>query len=99
MASVVPPASHIDIPADDPGYPGYADALFGTQQEFTTPLECDVVGKVPEWIEGSFIRVGPGCFKWGNSEVGHWFDGDAIAHRYYLTMFTFFLYIFPLRSF
>ena len=80
MASVVQPAPPIDVPNDD-SYHGYGNALFGTQEEYTSPLKCDVIGQIPNWLEGSFIRVGPGRFKWGDSEVGHWFDGDAIAHR------------------
>ena len=81
MTSVVAPATSFDVPQDDNSFPGYADALFGDQTEFTRPVKCEVVGEMPDWLEGSFIRVGPGKFKWGDMEVGHWFDGDAIAHR------------------
>merc|ERR1711962_19723 len=37
---------------------------------------------MPGWVQGSFIRVGAGQFKWGETEVNHIFDGDAMAHKF-----------------
>lgn len=79
---VVPPQPDLYIDQKESRYDGYGDALFGPQAEYTTPIKCDVTGKFPEWLEGCFIRVGPGKHKWGKSECGHWFDGDAIAHKF-----------------
>jgi beta,beta-carotene 9',10'-dioxygenase len=48
-------------------------------------LEIDnlpVQGKMPEWLEGSFIRNGPGTFEVGEQKYRHWFDGLAMLHKF-----------------
>lgn len=48
-----------------------------------TPLE--VVGKIPAWVEGVYIRNGPSKFTVGDQAVAHWFDGLAMLHRFHLS--------------
>lgn len=78
---IVPPAGPIHFP-DDHSMDGHAKALFSNSQEYTKPIKCELIGKMPTWVDGTFIRVGPGRFEWGEYKCGHWFDGDAIAHRF-----------------
>ena len=78
----IPPHPDLWINQDDHKYDGYSQSLFGAQKEYSKPVNCQVTGTMPEWLTGCFIRVGPGHFKWGKTEVKHWFDGDAIAHRF-----------------
>jgi all-trans-8'-apo-beta-carotenal 15,15'-oxygenase len=38
----------------------------------------DIQGEVPTDIKGTFFRNGPGRQKIGESQYGHWFDGDGM---------------------
>jgi len=52
-------------------------------------VELEVQGTVPDWLSGTLVRNGPG--RWtaqpgGQGEqVGHWFDGFAMLHRFALS--------------
>jgi len=41
-----------------------------------------VKGSLPEWLQGSFIRNGPGTFYAGDQQYRHWFDGLAMLHNF-----------------
>ena len=41
-----------------------------------------VQGKIPEWLQGTFIRNGPGTFEVGQERYRHWFDGLAMLHKF-----------------
>ncbi len=56
--------------------------IYKTTAERPMPENAEIFGCIPEWIEGLFIRVGPGKFEWGNTKYNHWFDGDAILNRF-----------------
>jgi len=79
---VVAPATAYTVPDK---YEGFSETVFAPQKEFSTPMPCEVVGEIPPWIHGAFIRVGAGQFKWGTTEVAHLFDGDAMAHRFQIS--------------
>ena len=40
-----------------------AKELFSSSSETPTPTEATVIGKIPDWFEGSLLRVGPGYLK------------------------------------
>lgn len=44
--------------------------------------KLDVAGTLPEWVEGSLFRNGPGMFKAGNQHYRHWFDGLSMLHKF-----------------
>ncbi|XP_049582717.1 beta-carotene oxygenase 2b [Syngnathus scovelli] len=46
------------------------------------PIQTNITGKFPEWINGSFLRNGPGKFEIGNQKFNHWFDGMALLHQF-----------------
>ena len=79
---ILPLASPVHVPSDDHRFDGFDVALFSNSQECTKAMPCEVIGNLPLWIQGAFIRVGPGQFEWGETEAGHLFDGDAIAHKF-----------------
>ncbi len=36
-------------------------------------------GVIPSWLNGKFMRIGPGVFDWGNGfTVNYFFDGMAV---------------------
>src|SRR5712671_1982297 len=41
-----------------------------------------VQGDLPPWLSGSLIRTGPARFEANGRSVNHWFDGQAMLHRF-----------------
>lgn len=41
-------------------------------------IELEVEGKLPTWIEGTFVRNGPGMYK----GMRHMFDGYAMLAKF-----------------
>jgi carotenoid cleavage dioxygenase-like enzyme len=39
-------------------------------------------GDVPPWLAGSLIRTGPARFEANGRSLNHWFDGQAMLHRF-----------------
>ncbi len=39
-------------------------------------------GELPDWLEGALLRTGPARFEAGEREFNHWFDGQAMLHRF-----------------
>src|SRR5919197_1828841 len=44
-----------------------------------------VEGAIPAWLAGSLLRNGPALFEDGERPVRHWFDGQAMLHRFTIT--------------
>jgi carotenoid cleavage dioxygenase-like enzyme len=44
----------------------------------TLPVE----GSLPAYLDGTYVRNGPGRFEVGDRSVDHWFDGLAMLRRY-----------------
>uniref|UniRef100_A0A8D3DS52 Beta-carotene oxygenase 2b n=1 Tax=Scophthalmus maximus TaxID=52904 RepID=A0A8D3DS52_SCOMX len=51
-------------------------------EDTPNPINTNIIGRIPEWIEGSFLRNGPGKFEIGNNRFNHWFDGMALLHQF-----------------
>ena len=48
-----------------------------------TDVSIPVSGSLPDWLDGSLIRNGPGAFSFpAGSSVDHWFDGFAMLYRF-----------------
>nr|AFZ78092.1 retinoid isomerohydrolase [Petromyzon marinus] len=60
---------------------GYT-ALYETAQEVKTPMPTQVQGRIPSWLSGSLMRLGPGLFEVGSEEFLHLFDGQALLHKF-----------------
>jgi len=51
----------------------------------TTEVEdqpLPVHGSLPDWLQGSLYRNGPALFEIGSESFNHWFDGQAMLHRF-----------------
>nr|XP_020462100.1 beta,beta-carotene 15,15'-dioxygenase-like [Monopterus albus] len=46
------------------------------------PLQAEVKGTIPSWLQGTLLRNGPGIFSVGDTSYNHWFDGMAIMHSF-----------------
>ncbi|NGN63797.1 carotenoid oxygenase family protein [Streptomyces sp. A7024] len=57
---------------------------FRTLDAETTVAELPVKGALPGWLEGSLLRNGPARYDAGDRSVRHWFDGQAMLHRFTL---------------
>eukprot|EP00794_Sanderia_malayensis_P008891 gene8891-9841_t len=60
----------------------FGEEIYQSVDENPVPYQAEIVGSVPGWIDGVFIRLGPGKFEWGDSKYNHWFDGEAILNRF-----------------
>lgn len=44
---------------------------FKGQENEITKKEFPVLGNIPEWLNGNLYRMGPGKFKYGETQVNH----------------------------
>ncbi|XP_072314811.1 carotenoid-cleaving dioxygenase, mitochondrial-like [Eucyclogobius newberryi] len=58
------------------------EKIVRTVEETPEPITTNIVGRIPEWINGNFLRNGPGKFEIGNHKFNHWFDGMALLHQF-----------------
>ncbi|MEQ2268699.1 hypothetical protein XENORESO_011508, partial [Xenotaenia resolanae] len=56
--------------------------LISTVEETPEQITTTVQGTIPSWINGNFLRNGPGKFEFGNTHYNHWFDGMAMLHQF-----------------
>ncbi|XP_070183225.1 retinal Mueller cells isomerohydrolase-like [Littorina saxatilis] len=48
------------------------------------PVDTEIVGQIPEWLEGSLYRNGPGIFQVGETRLKHLFDGFSVLHKFHI---------------
>ena len=64
------------------------DALFSLgfdrNQAPVSQRQLKVTGELPNWLNGTFLRNGPGMFYIGEDRLNHWFDGLAMLHQFRL---------------
>ncbi|XP_038548670.1 beta,beta-carotene 9',10'-oxygenase-like [Micropterus salmoides] len=58
------------------------EKIVSSVEDTPEPISTNITGKIPEWINGSFLRNGPGKFEIGNQKFNHWFDGMALLHQF-----------------
>ncbi|KAG9261489.1 beta,beta-carotene 9',10'-oxygenase-like [Astyanax mexicanus] len=58
--------------------------LVTSVEETPEPIATVIKGNIPSWINGSFLRNGPGKFEFDESRYNHWFDGMALMHRFHI---------------
>ncbi|RPA86396.1 carotenoid oxygenase [Ascobolus immersus RN42] len=63
------------------------EQAFDYVQDVTTPKGLTVVGAIPEYVRGTFFRIGPGgyrtkCNNGKTYHVDHLFDGFSQIHRF-----------------
>lgn len=52
------------------------------KKEHPHPVKAEVRGSLPEWLQGTLVRNGPGLFSFGETSYNHWFDGMALLHSF-----------------
>ncbi|MCJ8737373.1 hypothetical protein PDJAM_G00023160 [Pangasius djambal] len=52
------------------------------KKEHPDPVKAEVKGSLPEWLQGTLVRNGPGLFSFGETSYNHWFDGMALLHSF-----------------
>ena len=54
---------------------------FAPQREEHTWPDLEVIGEIPDDIDGSFLRIGPNPYYIPDEELYHMFDGDGMIHQ------------------
>lgn len=60
---------------------GYV-AGFDTLDREVAVERLPVRGALPPWLAGTLIRNGPAVFDYAGGSLRHWFDGQAMLHRF-----------------
>lgn len=53
-----------------------------SEQPEITVEDVPVEGRIPEWVQGTLVRNGPGTFDGGTKRLNHWFDGFSMLHKF-----------------
>uniref|UniRef100_A0A3Q1EXR1 Beta-carotene oxygenase 2b n=1 Tax=Acanthochromis polyacanthus TaxID=80966 RepID=A0A3Q1EXR1_9TELE len=61
------------------------EKLVSSVEDTPEPISTRISGTIPEWINGSFLRNGPGKFEIGDHKFNHWFDGMALLHQFQIS--------------
>jgi carotenoid cleavage dioxygenase-like enzyme len=48
----------------------------------TSVAALNVEGRIPDWLTGTLLRMGPARFEWGPDRYRHWFDGSGMIHKF-----------------
>jgi beta,beta-carotene 9',10'-dioxygenase len=62
--------------------PSFFQYGINTNQQAYSMQNIPVSGKIPEWLEGNYIRNGPGMFNLNGRRVNHWFDAMGALHSF-----------------
>lgn len=62
----------------------YSAGFRGMRAE-TTVADLPVRGAMPAWLSGTLVRNGPAVFDHAGRSFRHWFDGQAMLHRFEIT--------------
>lgn len=62
--------------------PSFFQYGINTNQQTYSMQNIPVTGKIPEWLEGNYIRNGPGMFNLNGKRVNHWFDAMGALHSF-----------------
>ena len=55
---------------------------YQSMTEIPQPIELtEITGKIPQWLEGSIYRNGPGRYEYGNDTFKHLFDPSAMIQK------------------
>lgn len=58
--------------------------VFKTTEEIEKPVKGSITGKLPNWLNGNYLRIGPGKYDFKDSgfTVNHVFDGYSIITKF-----------------
>lgn len=69
------------VAAEAVARPGYL-AGFASLEDEVEIDRLQVEGDIPPWLTGKLLRNGPAKFEAGDQPLRHWFDGQAMLHRF-----------------
>jgi len=55
---------------------------FASLKKERDPTGLPVTGAIPKWLAGTLLRNGPALFDTDRRSFRHWFDGQAMVHRF-----------------
>ncbi|MGI4764551.1 MAG: carotenoid oxygenase family protein, partial [Janthinobacterium lividum] len=61
--------------------PAYLRGLQTLDSETAVPALA-IRGRVPDWLTGTLLRIGPAKFEVGPDPYRHWFDGAGMIHKF-----------------
>ncbi len=70
--------TELSVPASTGGYVSGFTSL-GAEIDVE---DLPVRGTIPDWLRGTLIRNGPAHYEAGHKSFRHWFDGQAMLHRF-----------------
>ena len=77
------PSSYVAVAHQVTGVCGKPFLLgFSSLAQETSIKTLTIKGKIPAWIHGTFLSIGPGQFEINESKASHWLDGFAMVHRF-----------------
>ncbi|RVE58925.1 hypothetical protein OJAV_G00199080 [Oryzias javanicus] len=51
-------------------------------KERPEPYNAEVMGTIPDWLQGTLVRNGPGIFSVGETSYDHWCDGMSFMNSF-----------------
>src|SRR4030081_1525898 len=63
------------------GVEGYVAGFRSLDKEINA-ADLPIQGSVPTWLRGTLTRNGPAHYEAGQRSFRHWFDGQAMLHRF-----------------
>uniref|UniRef100_A0A3B3DKT1 Beta-carotene oxygenase 1 n=1 Tax=Oryzias melastigma TaxID=30732 RepID=A0A3B3DKT1_ORYME len=51
-------------------------------KERPEPHNAEVIGSIPDWLQGTLVRNGPGIFSVGETSYDHWCDGMSFMNSF-----------------
>ncbi|QYN37279.1 carotenoid oxygenase family protein [Pseudonocardia sp. DSM 110487] len=70
--------TRVPIPPESPGF----TAGFASLDAEIDVASLPVTGSIPNWLRGTLLRNGPALFDTSRRSFRHWFDGQAMLHRF-----------------
>jgi carotenoid cleavage dioxygenase len=58
----------------------YLSGNYAPVREELTALDLDVTGRIPDYLDGRYVRIGPNPVRDVDPEHYHWFLGDGMVH-------------------
>lgn len=58
------------------------ELLRSLEKDSIEEVETILTGKLPDWLEGCLIRVGPARFEFGPRTCNHLLDGSACINKF-----------------
>ncbi|GMU19325.1 MAG: 15,15' beta carotene dioxygenase [Candidatus Babeliales bacterium] len=73
----------IPLPTSRAQHPVCSHELgFKSLKEQVSHQKLSIQGTIPNWLQGSFVSVGPAIFEIGDTKAAHWLDGLAMIYQW-----------------